>query len=74
MSSSAKTLCQCVLEGHFTRETLARVMKYQHDSWEMPLNQVVRKHPHEWDKVQHYARHLASQHYDKLPKELKQYI
>ncbi len=57
--SSAKTLCQSVLEGHFTRETLEKVIKYDHDSWEQVLNQYIRQHLTEWDLVTEFAKNLA---------------
>lgn len=60
--SCVKTLCQCVLEGHFTRETLSKVMKYEHDSWESELNQFIRRNPTEWDKVQGLALTMAMEH------------
>lgn len=60
--SSAKTLCQAVLEGHFTRETLEKVIKYDHDSWEQVLNQYIRQHLTEWDLVTEFAKKLATQY------------
>ena len=60
--SSAKTLCQSVLEGHFTRETLEKVMKYDHESWESGLNQYIREHAIEWDKVSLFAKKLATEY------------
>ena len=58
-STKVKTLCESVLEGDFSRETLERVMKYQHDSWEYPLNQYIRKHAKDWNKVQEFALQLS---------------
>ena len=60
--SCVKTLCQCVLEGHFTRETLRKVMKYEHDPWEHELNQFIRKNALHWDKVQEHALTMAMEH------------
>ena len=51
------TLKQCVLEG-FTRETLRKVMTYDHEPREMPLNHYIRKHAAEWDKVKKFALQL----------------
>ncbi len=56
-----KTLTQCVFEGNFTRETLRKVMTYDHESWEMPLNQYIRKHAADWDKVKKFATLLQQQ-------------
>lgn len=61
-SNKVKTLCESVLEGEFTRETLQRVMKYQHDSWEHPLNQFIRKHAADWEKVKEFAKKLQHTH------------
>ena len=60
--SCVKTLCQCVLEGHFTRETLSKVMKYEHDSWESELNQFIRRNAIDWDKVTELALNMAMEH------------
>lgn len=57
--SSGKTLTECVFDGHFTRETLAKVMTYDHPMWEQPLNEYIRKHAAEWDKVKEFAKQLA---------------
>ena len=60
--SCAKTLCQCALEGHFTRETLHKVVKYDHAEWEQLLNNYIRKHAIHWDKVQELALNMALEH------------
>ena len=60
--SCGKSLTQCVFDGHFTRETLTKVMKYDHAMWEQPLNEYIRKHAAEWDKVQEFAKVLAKKH------------
>ena len=57
-----KTLCQCVLEGHFTRETLSKVLSWNHETWESQLNHIVRKNPTKWDVVQRCALHFAEEH------------
>jgi len=59
--SCVKTLCECVLEG-FTRETLSRVVKYDHAPWENKLNTCVRRNPTDWDKVQEFALNMAMEH------------
>ena len=51
-----------MLEGHFTRETLSKVMKYEHDSWEQDLNLYIRRNPTEWDKVQKLALTMAMEY------------
>ena len=37
-------------------------MKYDHAMWEQPLNEYIRKHAAEWDKVQEIAKVLAKKH------------
>ena len=60
--SCVKTLCQCAMEGHFTRETLQKVVNYQHETWEQPLNKYIRKNAIHWDKVQELALTMALEH------------
>ena len=69
--SCGKSLTQCVFDGHFTRETLAKVMTYDHESWEHPLNQYIRQHATEWEKVKHFAKLLVKHHFKDIPKELQ---
>jgi len=57
-----KTLCQCVLEGDFTRETLSKVISFKHEKWEHRLNCFVRRNPTKWDKVQELALTMAMEH------------
>ena len=61
--SSVKSLTECVFDGFFTRETLAKVMNYDHAMWEQPLNQYIRKHAADWDKVQQFAKLLVVHHF-----------
>ena len=64
-----------MLEGHFTRETLEKVMKYDHESWESGLNQYIRKHPAEWDKVSLFAKKLATEYLkDNIDEQLSKLI
>ena len=73
--SCGKSLTQCVFDGHFTRETLTKVMKYDHAMWEQPLNEYIRKHAAEWDKVQDFAKVLIVHNFrDNIPKELKKLV
>ena len=75
MNFSGKSLTQCVFDGHFTRETLTKVMTYDHNFWERPLNQYIRKHATEWDKVQEFARVLIVHEFkDNIPKELQKFL
>ena len=60
--SCVKTLCQSAMEGHFTRETLQKVVNYEHAAWEQPLNQYIRKNAVQWDKVQELALVMALEH------------
>lgn len=75
MNYSGKTLTQCVFDGHFTRETLTKVMTYDHPSWEHPLNQYIRQHATEWDKVKMFAKLLLVEEFkDKIPDTLQKLV
>ena len=75
MNYSGKSLTQCVFDGHFTRETLTKVMTYDHHFWERPLNQYIRKHAKEWEKVKLFAKVLIQHEFkDNIPKELKKFL
>ena len=50
-------------------------MTYDHATWEHPLNQYIRQHATEWDKVKVFAKLLIAKEFkDKIPDTLQKLI